>query len=313
MHVLFDGNNLLYRVYYSYVANREPPFTNRNGYPTGVLFGVLELTTTWLRRIPRFGKVSFFFDGRPSRRLALDSNYKSTRTQKFELSSQSIEVKEEKFSGDFEILIRLLSLLGIDVFWGPDEEADDLIASFTRQNDVPCTIVSSDKDYYQLVNDKTVLYRPGTGSNPFYDAERVYEDGYKEVKIKPEQVRLYKSLVGDSSDNIPGVPRLRKAIASKLAVNLEPNALFNTDLPGCSEREKNLMLELKERIALNYQMIGFYDKLDLTKYKIPANFNLDLAEEIMRDGLDIQSIDLSVFNPPKGRFIVSDALELVNE
>lgn len=309
-HVLFDGNNLLYRVYYSYVVNRDPPFTNKNGYPTGMIFGILELATSWLKKIPRFEKISFFFDGRPSRRLALDSNYKSSRTQKLELSGQEIEFKDEKFSGDFEILIRLLNLFGVDVYWGPDEEADDLIASFVRQNDLLCTIVSSDKDYYQLVNNKTVLYRPGI-PNPFYDEERIYEDGYKEVKITPEQVRLYKSLVGDSSDNLPGVMRLRKIIASKLSMNLNPNDMFNADLSICSEREKNLILESKERIKLNYDMIGFYDKLDLTKYKIEGNRDIEAAEKIVRDGLDINSIDLSIFKPAKGRFITSDALEMI--
>jgi 5'-3' exonuclease len=311
-NVLVDGNNLIHRIHHGFVRSREDdPLINKSGYPTGLIYGVLDTLAGWIRKIPNHGPVSLFLDGKPQARLDMDPEYKA-RERESMFSDSSIKLCDGfEASSEFDVLVHIFTLMGVDIYWHPTEEADDLIYSYVQDHpDETHIVVSTDKDFYQLVSSNVIQFRPKSGDNWFFDEERVYEAGFKEAKVRPREVRMYKALIGDSSDNIPGIPRLRKAVAAKLAVCMDPETMYSSNLAGfCSSRERSKIIELRNRIELNYSLVGFRKIDHLNNYKVLGDPDLELAETILSDDLDIHTIDLHAYTGKRvGRVITSDSL-----
>ncbi len=301
-NILIDGDNLLHRAQAVYVSNRPPEdqYVSRSGYPTGLIFGVLDMLSDWLSSMSNPSRLVFFLDGRPSRRLSVDPTYKQEDRDKdagrpwkspcATTLSDGVAVEDQ-----ISLLVHILKLLGFDICHHPDEEADDLIASYVRSriSDVN-VIVSSDKDMYQLLSwdDKVVLYRPGVSGNRFFDSERATShmmERYK-VLVPPANVRMFKALTGDPSDGITGVPRLRKKVAAPLCHHTSVESLYATGLPGFSKIEKKNASDLVDRIKLNYEIIGLVDSIDVDACRTSRTPDFDLAAKIIRDDLSIRTI-----------------------
>jgi len=198
--------------------------------------------------------------------------------------------------GEMDLLSHIIRMLGFDVYHDPREEADDLIASFvhSRPGEVHI-IVSSDKDFFQLVDDRVVLYRPG--HDGFFDAERVgdhMEKLYK-VRVLPSQIRMFKSLTGDSSDSIPGVPRIRKKLAAALCSHPDVSSLYASGLPGLSKAEREATVSLRDRVALNFDLVGLDSSLDVEACRRPGSEDVSAAKDLCREDLGMKSIDFSGF------------------
>jgi 5'-3' exonuclease len=115
-------------------------------------------------------------------------------------------------------------------------------------------------------------------------------------------------LTGDTSDNIPGVPRLRRLIAANLSQNLTIDALYASGFPGCSKRERNLIINMRPRIDLNYELVGFRNIDPLDNFKIESTENFEIADEILRKNFN-SVIDSSAFKVGSGKkIIISDSL-----
>ena len=323
--ILVDGNNLLHRVYHSFVASRikrgEPMLCSPSGYPTGILYGCLVLLSSWLYDIPDFSKITVFFDGLPKRRRDIDKTYKAKREGGISLFNPEVKFPI-KLSDGFEtdgevgVLVHILLLLGCDVCFHPDEEADDLIASFVKsKSDGVHVIISDDKDFFQLLtNPKVVVYRPGSPpGNRFLDAEKSELHWSKlagggHPKVPSTHVRMFKSLCGDSSDEIIGVDRLRKKVAITLCHHQDVDSLFETDLPGFSDTERQKTFALKDRIKLNHFLTGFFDQIDTSVCTQTGVVDRSTADRILRDDFGMTSVDLSsffeyqgpVYTPPDG-------------
>jgi len=316
-HVLVDGNNLVHRAQAVYIDMRlkegRPLLSGPKGYPTGVIYGSLSFLASWLYDITNPTRISIFFDGVPKRRLQLDSHYKEDR----DASKKGLKLTDPSGTGvrfpllmrdgydatcEVDVLARIFQILGCDVYHDPDEEADDLIASFVNQHqDAVNIIISDDKDFFQLLtNPRVVIYRPGSKDTRFFDAEAAeahwtkFNKG-KHPRIPVGHVRMFKSLCGDASDCIIGVERLRKNVAATLCHHPDIDSLYSSGFPGFSDSEKSKTLEMKERIALNYQLVGFYDNLDLSKSIRPAIPNHTLAGDICREDLHMMKLDLKSF------------------
>jgi 5'-3' exonuclease len=191
----------------------------------------------------------------------------------------------------------------VSVYHHPYFEADDLIAAFTRNRPGPHIILSSDQDFFQLVRDDVIVHRPeGKSGYKFYDPDSVLD----KLGVFPDEVRLFKALTGDTSDSIPGVPRLRKKIAAQLCKHKELDSLYASDLDGCSKREESLIREMEDRVRLNYDLVGFYDIESLDDYLISPDTDIDVAESILEGDLNIYRLDTDAFqNTPKKAVITS--------
>jgi len=318
-HVLVDGNNLVHRAYYAYVQSRfakgEPLLSGPDGYPTGVIFGSLSMLSNWLYSIPDITKISVFFDGYSKRRKTLDPKYKSNRESSdnnglklFDPSLTGVrfgKILRDGYSASCEIdvLAHILSLLGCDIYHDHNEEADDLIASFCRSHpDSVRVIVSADKDFFQLLVDpRVVCYIPGIDGDRFFDAERstAYWTKYNKGNhpaVPPTHVRMFKTLCGDSSDCIQGVERLRKKVAINFCHHQSIDDLYSSGFPGMSASELIKVMAMRERIDLNYNLVGLDDSIDLKLcIKEAGRSEFSVATDIIKHDLCIMSVDVNPF------------------
>lgn len=179
-----------------------PPLTNPKGMPTNALYGFLSMALKLLRDVkPDY--MAFCFDRKePSFRLQIDPNYKANR-----------DAMPEGLVPQVPYIRKITEELGVHAIDQLGYEADDIIGSLTlygQQQGLEVVIVSGDKDFAQLVNDRVTLY--DTMKEIKYNREGVME----KWGIWPEQMIDYLSIVGDSSDNIPGVAGIGPKGAQKL-------------------------------------------------------------------------------------------------
>ena len=194
--VLVDGSSYLFRAFHA-----MPSLTNSSGKPTGAVYGVLNM----LRRLvedyhPRYLGVVFDAKGKTFRD-AWYPEYKANRPPMPAELAQQIEP-----------LHRAIEALGMPIIVVPGVEADDVIGTLARQASEAGldTIVSTgDKDMAQLVNDRVTLIN--TMNNSLLDPKGVEE----KFGVAPDRIVDYLTLVGDSSDNIPGVPKVGPKTAAK--------------------------------------------------------------------------------------------------
>ncbi len=198
---LLDGYGLIYRSYFAFIRN---PLRNPEGRNTSAIFGFFRSLLLLLReREPKYFLVAL--DSRtPTHRHELYEPYKGTR-----------EKSPDDLKDQIPIIEEILSALGVPIMRVDGYEADDIIATYAercRSEGRACHVISSDKDLLQLVGGEVNVMKPGEGRFSELGREAVFESW----GVYPEQIGDYLSLVGDSSDNIPGV----KGIGAKSAVSL---------------------------------------------------------------------------------------------
>ena len=201
--VLFDGHSIAYRSFY---AIRD--LTMPNGAPVNAVYGFWRFLTKIMRDFPSQYVAVAFDAGGATFRHKMYEPYKANRQEMpSDLASQ------------LPIIQELLTLLGIKVIYERGVEADDIMGSIALKaaaHDLPVLIVTSDKDLAQLVDDKINLVRPsGRGSSG--GVEILDTSGVRErFGVEPKQIVDYLSLIGDTSDNVPGVPSIGPKTAVKL-------------------------------------------------------------------------------------------------
>ncbi len=200
---LLDGMALIYRAYYAFI---QRPLTNSKGENTGAVYGFV----TFLNRILSQeypDHIAVVFDtAKPTFRHEAYPEYKATRQKMPEDLSPQIGIVKE--------VVRAYNIPSIEL---DGYEADDIMGTLARRaekENVLTFLVTADKDFMQLVTEKVKIYRPGKQGT---DAEIV---SFKEVKDKfgvtPDRVIDVLGLIGDTSDNVPGVP----GVGEKTAIPL---------------------------------------------------------------------------------------------
>ena len=199
--MLLDGFGLVYRGYYAL-----PPLTTAKGELVNGVFGFCSIVLRGFADLkPDYVAVAFDLSG-PTFRHEQYADYKATRTRMpDDLRDQFPKVRE------------VVKALRIPVYELQGFEADDVIGTLTGQadrQDLETTIVSVDLDMLQLVSDRTRLMttRSGVENTVIYDPARIRE----RFGLRPDQMIDYKSLKGDPTDNIPGVPGVGEKTAAKL-------------------------------------------------------------------------------------------------
>ncbi len=199
--LLIDGNSLLHRAYHAL-----PPLVNTRGEHTHAVYGLANMLLRLLEaESPHYVAV------------AMDKGRVTFRHRQFALYKATRPETPEDLQEQFPLARELLAALSIPLFELEDYEADDILGTLARcarQRGLPVVVVSGDQDVLQLVGPglEVLLTRKG-----ITDLRRMDEAAVEEqYGIKPGQVADYKALVGDPSDNIPGVP----GIGPKTAVQL---------------------------------------------------------------------------------------------
>jgi DNA polymerase-1 len=200
--LLIDGHSQAYRAYFAI----KTPLSTRSGEPTGAVFGFARKLLTTLRELAPDCVIASFDVGDTWRHTEFPA-YKATR-----------EAMPDDMRPQMQRIEQLLTAFGIPIVTYANYEADDVIGSLAKQAAAAgfdVLIMSGDRDLFQLVDDRVrVLYTSG-GPNPTTTPYGVAEvaDRYG---LTPQQFIDYKALVGDSSDNIPGVPGVGEKTAIKL-------------------------------------------------------------------------------------------------
>jgi DNA polymerase-1 len=194
--VLIDGSSYLYRAYHAL-----PKLSNSAGEPTGALHGVLNMINKLVREQPA-KRIAVVFDA-PGKTFRDDmyADYKANRPP------MPDDLREQ-----VEPLIDAVRAMGLPLLRVEGVEADDVIGTLSRRcadEGMNVLVSTVDKDMAQLVNDRVTM--ANTMSGQVLDRDGVK----KKFDVFPEQIIDYLALVGDSSDNIPGVPRVGAKTAAK--------------------------------------------------------------------------------------------------
>jgi len=192
---LIDGSSYLYRAFHAL-----PPLTNRHGEATGALFGVVNMLRATLKARPAYAAFVQDASG-PTFRDELYADYKATRAP-----------MPDDLRAQIEPMLAIVEALGFPILRVSGVEADDVIGTLARQAaaaDIEVIISTGDKDFAQLVNSHITLVN--TMTNTRMDEAGVLE----KFGVRPAQIVDYLALMGDSVDNIPGVPKCGPKTAVK--------------------------------------------------------------------------------------------------
>ena len=264
---LIDGMALIYRAHFALI--RQPLFSS-GGKPTSAIFGFMNMLLKLLKE-QNPAKIAIILDSKePTFRHELYTEYKATR-----------EKMPDDLAVQLEPLFEILSATRIPMIKCPGYEADDIIGTLAKQADemgVVTKIVSGDKDLMQLITDNVFMFTPGNSRKPdvLYDREGVIE----KWGVPPERIIDLMALIGDSSDNIPGVKGVGPKTGKKLLDEFDTfdNLIENIEEiknPRIMEKVKND----KDLAILSKQLV---------------TIDLDVPIELDIDDLNLQSFDVDV-------------------
>ena len=253
--ILVDGNNLLFRSYYATAYNGNF-MKNSKGFPTNALYGFVNM----MNKIIEEEKPTYIM-------VAFDKG-KTFRHDKYDFYKQGRIETPKELSEQFPVAKQILNAMGIKYYETNDYEADDIIGTFAKYcDDDPNfvgTIISSDKDLLQLITDDIDIKLLKQKDYIRYNKDTFKED----YGIEPINIIDLKALMGDSSDNIPGV----KGIGEKTALKLLQQ--YHT-LDGIYENLDQLSEKIKEKLVSDKEMAYIsYDISTIVK-NVPLEFNIE--------------------------------------
>ena len=240
--ILVDG---LACVYHSFYAIKG--LTTADGVPVNALYGFIMQLESVLREV-KPSHIGVLFDGGLSpERTSIHKEYKAQRPP-----------MPDELKSQLPLINEFLDTVGMYWFLGDDVEADDAIAAMAWQfsNDAEQTyIVTSDKDMFQLINDKVCMILPGK-DRKIMDIAGVTE----KTGVSPAQIVDWLAMVGDSSDNISGVPGVGAKTAAKLLQEYGSLTGIMQNVESISrEKIRNSLIQSKEILKRNIELITLKD------------------------------------------------------
>ena len=248
--VLIDGNSLINRAFYA-----TPPLTAKDGTPTNAVYAFINMLIKLIGdEKPKYILVAF--DRKePTFRHKMYADYKGTR-----------KPMPEDLRPQIDLLKTVLDALGISRYEQAGIEADDILGTLSRKFSVPSVIVTGDKDSFQLVNEHTSVYFTKRGIS---DVDVYNNDNFTDkTGIKPPQIVDLKSLMGDSSDNIPGI----SGVGEKTALNLVKT--YGT-LENLYANVSSLTGKLFERVSSSKEIAELSKTLATIDTDVDIPLNLD--------------------------------------
>ena len=265
---IIDGTSYLYRAFHA-----MPPLTSSKGLPTGAIKGVSNMLTSTKKQNPDVPIVVTF-----------DAKGKNFRHQIFEAYKAARPPMPEELRSQIQPVKDICKAMGFTVLSIAEVEADDVIATLTKQSlheGLDVIISTLDKDLMQLVQDPKVrLYN--SRDNKFYNEQKVFE----KFGVHPNQITELLALVGDTSDGIPGIPKVGPKTAAKWLTkyqSLEEVIMNAESIKGVVGQNLRDNIDILDR---NLQLVSLKDDvdLDITFSDINSNNeNEDVLKEIFTD------------------------------
>ena len=266
--MVVDGLNTFIRSFGATPAYNEDG--DHIGGITGFLYSVGKIVRDF-----KPSRLVIVFDGRggSARRKKIYGDYKANRANKTKLRrhdhhDSSIEDEQESMRHQFSRLVSYLDNLPVTFMAMDGIEADDAIAYIAQMYETECkkiTIVSTDRDFYQLVDDRIQVWSPI--KKKMYDINAVQE----EFGVHPANMVIYRTFTGDASDNIPGVNGIGPKTVLKLLPELGDSTEFTVD--AVFQKSKDLLKESKsyQKILDNSNIIKQnYQLMNIKLLDIPA-------------------------------------------
>lgn len=263
--VLVDGSSYLFRAFYA-----PPHLTNSKGEATGAVYGVINMLRSLINQYQPTNMVVVFDAKGPTFRNEMYSEYKANRPP-----------MPDDLRGQIEPLHKLIKAMGIPLISIPGVEADDVIgtlATTASKQGIHTLISTGDKDMAQLVDENTTLIN--TMTNTILDPEGVKE----KFGVPPELIIDFLGLMGDSSDNIPGVPKVGEKTALGMLQGIGSindiyeniDKLATLSFRGAKSIGKR-MLEHEEMARLSYKLATI--KLDVELDQGYSDFVMGQADQ----------------------------------
>ena len=282
--VLIDGNSLLNRAFYA-----TPVFTTSSGMPTNAIFGFVKLLFKIQSDLkPEYLIVAFDMKA-PTFRHKMYDGYKSTR-----------KPMPDDLAVQLEPLKKLLKAMNIATSEKEGIEADDILGTLSKKFDVHSYIYTGDRDSYQLVDEKTDVHFTKRGVS---DLLKLNINNFKSViGIVPSQVVDLKALMGDSSDNIPGVPGIGEKTALGL---LEKYGSIDGIYENIDELKGAVLTKIssnKELAYLSYKLATIDRncelEIDLQDCSVPVKYSSEVRK--MFAGFEFKSfLSMNIFDENK--------------
>lgn len=268
--VMIDGNSLLYRAYYATAAMGNM-MVNKDGIPTNAVYGFANMLENILKGNPEYLMVAFDY-GKKTFRNDLFEVYKGTRS-----------ATPDELVCQFSMIREYLTAHGIKYQEIEGYEGDDIIgtvSTLASKKRFKVSIVTSDKDMLQLVDDNISVYLTKKG---VAELEKITPQKFKETYgLIPDQMRDLKGLMGDKADNIPGIPGVGEKTALKLlkeyhtVENLSEHLDELKGKMGEKIRENIDQGILSKRIATIIKDVPI--EVDLEEYRYTGHDYNELAE-----------------------------------
>ena len=265
--LILDGHSLMYRAFYAL-----PALTNSDGIYTNAVYGFTSMLLKMKEEFAPDYIVTTFDRKAPTFRHEDYKEYKAGRKK-----------MPDELIGQFSLVRELLEKMAIDIFELDGFEADDLIGTlsvFAENQGLEVFIVTGDRDALQLATDnvKVVINKKGMSEKEIYDRNRIIE----EMGVTPTEFIDVKGLMGDASDNIPGVPGVGEKTAYKLIKEYKSieNLLMNLDKVSGKKLVENLMTYSEQAI--------FSKKLATIITSVPMEIDLNSIKS--KEKYDVRAV-----------------------
>ena len=253
--VLIDGHSILNRAFYG-----VPDLTNSEGLHTNAIYGFLNIMFKILEEEkPEYLTVAFDVHA-PTFRHEMYKEYKGTRKPMADELRQQVPVMKE-----------VLKAMGVKVIEQAGLEADDLLGTLSKRCEnqgMEVSVISGDRDLLQLATEKVKIRIPKTKGGKTEVEDYYASDVKARYEVSPKEFIDLKALMGDSSDNIPGVPSVGEKTATKIIVEY-----------GSIENAYAHVEEIKPPRA-SKALQEHYDLAELSKVLATINVDADFAYEL---------------------------------
>ncbi len=281
--LLIDGNSILNRAFYGI-----RPLTTKSGLNTNAVYGMMNIIMHHLEeRKPDYAAVAFDRKAPTFRHIACESYKANRKGMPPELAEQLPYAK------------KCMAALGLTVLETDGYEADDILGTcaFMPDGDTKVYILTGDRDSFQLIRDNITVLLASTGETKIFDRTAFNE----KYGVEPEQFVDVKALMGDTSDNIPGVPGIGEKTALKLISDYHDldglyGHLHDGDIKGAtltklengrdSAYTSQFLARIKTDVPLGITLDSLNKKDLIRSEMLPLLTELELTSIIKRLGLD---------------------------
>lgn len=268
--VIVDGNSLLFRAYYA-TSFTGTIMRRKDGFPTNAIFGFSNMMNKMISTL-KDGDLLF---------VSFDTGKKTFRHKEMETYKAQRKPIDEDLKLQLPVARDLLKAMGVFYYELEGYEGDDLagtVAKIGSNANLEVDVYTSDKDYLQLINDNISIYMITKGIKETKIMNK--ESLFNEMGLTPDQIRDYKGLMGDPSDNIKGIPGVGEKTAIKLLQQY-------SSLEGIIEAMKNDKSKLAQKILDNQDLGKFCKHIATIDTDVPLPFTL---EDLEYSGYDFNEL-----------------------